>query len=113
MIVVFTTYSKKNTTVSAVNLSMRSRVPGIEQKKESNRKRQFIISDFSLVWWEALGVAGYHPTDKDVPLSDVEFRCDVAEKPIRGMTAILPNRLARYHLRLQLHLAPGEIAVKG
>ncbi|CAH2232534.1 jg18144 [Pararge aegeria aegeria] len=47
-----------------------------------------------------------NPTDKDVPLSDLVFRCDVAYKPIRGITTILPNRLARYHLRLHHDLPP-------
>ncbi|CAH2215620.1 jg26054 [Pararge aegeria aegeria] len=31
----------------------------------------------SLVWWEAWAVASY-PTDKNVALSDLAFRCDVA-----------------------------------
>ncbi|CAH2211412.1 jg21670 [Pararge aegeria aegeria] len=58
-------------------------------------------------WWEALAVASYHRADKDVPLIDLVFRCDVTLKPIRGMTTILPNRLARYHLRLHHQLPPG------
>ncbi|CAH2230315.1 jg2040 [Pararge aegeria aegeria] len=32
----------------------------------------------NLVRWEALAVASYHPTGKEVPLSDLVFRCDVA-----------------------------------
>ncbi|CAH2245627.1 jg6543 [Pararge aegeria aegeria] len=52
-------------------------------------------SIYSFVWWEALAVASYRPTNKD-ELSDLVFRCDVAQK--------LSNRLARYHLRLNQHL---------
>ncbi|CAH2232324.1 jg26323 [Pararge aegeria aegeria] len=33
---------------------------------------------YYMVWLEACAVAGYHPTDKDVPLSDLVFRCDAA-----------------------------------
>ncbi|CAH2209538.1 jg1453 [Pararge aegeria aegeria] len=32
---------------------------------------------------QALAVASYHPSNKDVQLSDLVFRCDVAQKPIR------------------------------
>ncbi|CAH2234644.1 jg15239 [Pararge aegeria aegeria] len=34
---------------------------------------------------EAAAMASYHPTDKDVKLSDLAFRCDIAKKSIRGM----------------------------
>ncbi|CAH2267933.1 jg8395 [Pararge aegeria aegeria] len=30
------------------------------------------------IWWEASSVASYHPTDKDVPLSDFAFQYDAA-----------------------------------
>ncbi|CAH2269506.1 jg19054 [Pararge aegeria aegeria] len=49
--------------------------------------------------WKALAVASYHPTDKDVPPSDLVFRYDVAWKPIT--------------CRLHRHLRPREIAFKG
>ncbi|CAH2232703.1 jg5327 [Pararge aegeria aegeria] len=55
------------------------------------------------VWWEASAAASYHPTDKDLPLSDLTIRYDVASKLIRSMV-IHPNRLARYYLRLHQHL---------
>ncbi|CAH2232745.1 jg15493 [Pararge aegeria aegeria] len=55
-----------------------------------------------------LMVRGKPLTDKDVPLSDSVFRCDVAQKPFRDMTTTLPDRLARYHLRLHHHLRPGH-----
>ncbi|CAH2209535.1 jg1450, partial [Pararge aegeria aegeria] len=42
-------------------------------------------------WWEALAVASYHPTDKDLPLSDFVFQCDVAWRHCKGITTILPN----------------------
>ncbi|CAH2264997.1 jg25127 [Pararge aegeria aegeria] len=61
------------------------------------------ISEFSLVWSGTLAMASYRPTDENLLLSALVFWCDVAQKPIRGMTTIHPNRLAHYHLRLLHH----------